>query len=48
MNRDTVREIGIWGLRVVLVVGAVYAAGQNKNDVAGSLITALVLSFLFL
>lgn len=48
MNSETIQSIGIWSLRITLVVGAIYAACQSKPDVAESLIVALVLSFIFL
>jgi hypothetical protein len=48
MDKEAVRELGIWTMRLALVGGAIYAGINGNNDVAGGCISALVISFFFL
>ena len=48
MDKETIQEIGIWVLRVVLVIGAIIAGVCSNSDVAGGCITGLIASFFLL
>jgi hypothetical protein len=48
IDRDTVREIGIWTLRVFLVLGAIVSGAIKETEVATGCIMGLVASFFFL
>jgi hypothetical protein len=47
MQKEIIREIGIWALRIVLAVGALFCATKEKESVAGLLCATIVLSFFF-
>ncbi len=45
---ETIHAIGVWVLRVILLVGAIVLGCLDKTDIAGVCVTALILSFLVL
>ncbi len=45
---EIIHAIGVWTLRVVLLIGAVALGCFDKTEAAGACVTALVLSFIFL
>lgn len=48
MNREIVREIGIWTFRSILAAGAIIGGLMKVEDVMGGCAAVLILSFVFL
>lgn len=48
IDRETVNDIGVWVLRVGLLVGAIVSGMLGNTEVSGGCVTGLVCSFIFL
>ena len=48
MDSDSIREIGIWSLRILLVVGAVVSGCMGHKEISSGCVTGLICSFIFL
>ena len=48
LDAETVDAIGLWSLRIALVVGAVVAALMDKDEAAGVMAVLCFFSFVFL
>ena len=47
-KKFTIEEIGLWSMRIVLIIGAIIAGIMGHPDLAGSCFVVTVLSFIFL
>jgi len=47
IDRDTIQEIGVWTMRLALVVGAIIGGMNGNENVMGGCIVALIFSFFF-
>lgn len=47
-DKSKINAVGLWSMRIALVVGAVVAGCLGKEEVAGACIVGLICSFLFL
>lgn len=45
---DLIHAVGLWSLRLALLIGGIVLALYGKDEAAGTCVTALILSFLFL
>jgi len=48
LDKETVREIGIWTVRILLVAGAITGGFSGNGEITGCCITGLILSFVFI
>lgn len=47
-RNERLHTIGVWVLRSILAIGAIVAGLMGKEEITGTIVTALVVSFLFL
>lgn len=48
LNEHLIEQIGIWTMRAILALGAVYCAATGKADAAGFLGVVIVVTFFWL
>ena len=48
LDERNIERIGVWTLRVVLAVGAIYLSATGKTEAAGATSLVLIISFIYL
>lgn len=47
-NPETVEAIGVWVMRILLVIGAIVAGLMGKEEMASAIAAIVVISFFFM
>ena len=48
LDNDSIERIGVWSIRAILAIGAVYCAATGKKEEAGAIAAITIISFLLL
>jgi len=48
MDSEKIKEIGIWVVRSLLIIGAIVAGLMGNAEVSGGCLTATIISFILL